>query len=1298
TTSSSTTNDAITRVVEWNDKMEIEFFRAVIKNRPVDIAKEFNSNSPVKCSISELWERFGLYFNIQKLEELEHEFDGDDNDNDQEESSLFEFNLPMDEYHNLIAENRKAGGSSRGESPSPSYIKGQRGRKGHSRTSSLTVSLESSPEPEETKKPRRTRITRKSDISLENNKTLNKRMDNPGIMDPSASLLKITTITTTINTTIPSDSNATLSISQNLSQEATSEPPEPPEPLDITSNPGSTTNFTFTQNQQQFGPNFNVSNDTTTDTTFTNTSTIVPPLEASNIDDTSIITTTTSLPPSSSFSSQQTQYTVSSNPLTSLLKSFYPSSSSVTTITTTSGLKKVLFGQFSIPQNIEESQQPTIFQTTSETVDITTQDINLDTTKDTKQSSTLSSTIIPSSSTTLTNTTITTTTTTTAATNDANSNNNNKPLFTYKNPFDLFKQQSPPPSPTSSTSNPDQQQFNSSWFSSHKKNETQSSSSSSQKESGGMLPKPLHSVETHLSSYSAWNVRAVSKLKQQSNFPDGVRLPRGVLLYDTGNRNENVLCTKDLDLTTITLVLNELEYRSGKLIASQDKSIIDLCIHHVPYEPKDADNDKSFKYLLLVLGESRITIWELSLSSGGSDSEILSKLLLEIDGKALMEDNNNQPRFHRAIWHTVNPNIFAVVVDFNDVWIINIAKILSINNKPSNVKVNETDIADYVLKTGKYGKLISDLAFSPDGSTLATANDDSVIFWKSNFNMNDVTSNDDNSDEFSNGNLDPIKKIILDGQQVSSVLFVDDSDDNSNTTLEHNNSSSSNFRYVVLGTELNTNLHLYDVETAQYIQSIKFLPPPPERHAFSTKKSSNSRNKEEQPMFNCIGYERTNRTLLVGNSARVSIFALRLNLPSRKKLDSSSFDDSVQFNYMIEFPVGQLIGNFVVIPDATSGNGVLTFCTQTKAVQQYHIRNELLLPNNFKECPEFVNEEETITNDVDKKDIGDNNTIAKLKDKKKATSSSNQNVIEFPSDPERTTTRRKEQHAKSSSKKGDNITTTNKSGGGGGNDNNSSKSKKTEENSRNSGVQMQPFLKEIKKMEDTVSNKLGKLFSKELEKQFQKIEEDRIAHQAAETSRQETILKVVSQTLSTNTAKLLETTVRNEIQINVLPSLSKMVNSAIDKHVHRGITEAMNKSIPNTIEKSISDQIQRMLAKNAVIEPIAKGVSKTIKPVIEENFRDYFENIIVPTFEKSTNSMFDQITSMLESGLRDISISTTTPQSSSTTVLHDQNATNNITRLQTSVDHLTLQVQQLQQFLQSQQLITNLTTRHIVIP
>jgi hypothetical protein len=75
----------------------------------------------------------------------------------------------------------------------------------------------------------------------------------------------------------------------------------------------------------------------------------------------------------------------------------------------------------------------------------------------------------------------------------------------------------------------------------------------------------------------------------------------------------------------------------------------------------------------------------------------------------------------------------------------------------------------------------------------------------------------------------------------------------------------------------------------------------------------------------------------------------------------------------------------------------------------------------------------------------------------------------------------------------------------------------------------------------------------------QKIEEERIAHQAAETSRQETILKMVSQTLSTNTSKLLESTIRSEIQNSVLPTLSKMVTNAVDKHAHRGMVDAVNK-------------------------------------------------------------------------------------------------------------------------------------------
>ncbi|CAG8813630.1 5326_t:CDS:2, partial [Dentiscutata erythropus] len=220
---------------------------------------------------------------------------------------------------------------------------------------------------------------------------------------------------------------------------------------------------------------------------------------------------------------------------------------------------------------------------------------------------------------------------------------------------------------------------------------------------------------------------------------------------------------------------------------------------------------------------------------------------------------------------------------------------------------------------------------------------------------------------------------------------------------------------------------------------------------------------------------------------------------------------------------------------------------------------------------------------------------------------------------------------------------------------------------------------------DNVTNKLGKTFSKELEKQFQKIEDERVAHQAAETSRQETILKMVSQTLSTNTSKLLETTIRNEIQNSVLPTLSKMVTNAVDKHAHRGMVDAVNKSIPTAIEKSVADNVQRVLAKTPVIESIAKGVSRAIRPVIEETFRENFTNVLIPSYQKATNAMFEQITTTFEAGMQDIAVKSAQASSYNNANGGDQST---LIRLQASVDHLALNVQQLQQLYQLQ---TNLS-------
>jgi len=469
---------------------------------------------------------------------------------------------------------------------------------------------------------------------------------------------------------------------------------------------------------------------------------------------------------------------------------------------------------------------------------------------------------------------------------------------------------------------------------------------------------------------SAWNVRANSSSKAHSSIPDGVRLPRGILLYNTGKKNENVLSNQDLELTTITLIPSELEYRTGKsisvnalyicyavkggkirvintlygnktLLRNHDKSsILDMCIQDVlPNEFKGKENERQL--LLAVGGDGKITVWEFSEPPSEQEAEIPYKILLEINSKE-STDESKSSRYHRAVWHPVNRNMFAVATDTNDVLVIDINKILE---DTEEVSFKESDISGKILKSQMHDKPINDLAFSPDGTILATASDDSVTFWELDFE-NDV-------------GINPVHRIILDGQQVSSVLFIDGGD---------SSLCQFKFRYVILGTERNTILHLYDVKSAEYIQSINFLPPPERRPSLS------KTNRKEEAMFNCVSFDQKTSTLLIANSSRISIFALHLHLPYKKaeqldlgifsaeyesigSVDDSTSSNIVQFDYMIEFPVNQLIGSFVVVPDTNSSEAFSLYCIQSKAVRQYHIAKYLLLPPNLDACPEYVSVE-----------------------------------------------------------------------------------------------------------------------------------------------------------------------------------------------------------------------------------------------------------------------------------------------------------------------------------------------------
>jgi len=77
------------------------------------------------------------------------------------------------------------------------------------------------------------------------------------------------------------------------------------------------------------------------------------------------------------------------------------------------------------------------------------------------------------------------------------------------------------------------------------------------------------------------------------------------------------------------------------------------------------------------------------------------KILLEINSKE-STDESKSPRYHRAAWHPVNRNVFAVATNTNDVLVIDITKILEGTNERT---FKESDISEKILKSQIHDKV-----------------------------------------------------------------------------------------------------------------------------------------------------------------------------------------------------------------------------------------------------------------------------------------------------------------------------------------------------------------------------------------------------------------------------------------------------------------------------------------------------------------------------------------------------------------------------------------------------------------
>ncbi|GBE82365.1 hypothetical protein SCP_0407490 [Sparassis crispa] len=163
--------------------------------------------------------------------------------------------------------------------------------------------------------------------------------------------------------------------------------------------------------------------------------------------------------------------------------------------------------------------------------------------------------------------------------------------------------------------------------------------------------------------------------------------------------------------------------------------------------------------------------------------------------------------------------------------------------------------------------------------------------------------------------------------------------------------------------------------------------------------------------------------------------------------------------------------------------------------------------------------------------------------------------------------------------------------------------------------------KEIRKVEESLHTRIGRLIGKELDKQHQRLEDARANEQAADFVRQEKILKLISTELTKNTTRVVEMAVRTEVQNSVLPSLENItkneVKAALSNQIAKGLSDSMNQSLPSEVE--------RMLLRPEVSSHIARTVSSAVTPIVERHVKDSITKTLIPAYTQQSSTMHQEL-------------------------------------------------------------------------
>ncbi|XP_006656024.2 enhancer of mRNA-decapping protein 4-like isoform X2 [Oryza brachyantha] len=176
-----------------------------------------------------------------------------------------------------------------------------------------------------------------------------------------------------------------------------------------------------------------------------------------------------------------------------------------------------------------------------------------------------------------------------------------------------------------------------------------------------------------------------------------------------------------------------------------------------------------------------------------------------------------------------------------------------------------------------------------------------------------------------------------------------------------------------------------------------------------------------------------------------------------------------------------------------------------------------------------------------------------------------------------------------------------------------------------------PIAKEGKRIETSLGRNMEKSIKANIDAMWARFQEENAKHEKAERERMQQIATLITTSVNKDIPAMLEKSLKKEIS-SVGPAVARTTTPIIEKSLSSAVSDSLQKvlgdKVVNQLDKSLSTKLEATVARQ-----IQTQFHTSAKQALQDALRSSFESTIIPAFEQSCKTMFEQVDGAFQKGM-----------------------------------------------------------------